>query len=113
MTAIRERLRVRKQEAADFEERARAAEKAESELPALRDELARYVARQKFFADLGTGHLEVPQSSPYRNMGLVEWEPIRSKLNGIQLAEAVQPRIDEILAEIDGRERKIAELVSE
>ena len=112
MTAIRERLRVRKQEAADFAERARQADKAESELPALRDELARYVARQKFFSDLGEGHLEVPQSSPYRNMGLVEWEPIRSKLNGIQLAETVQPRIDEIAGLIADKERFVSELLA-
>jgi hypothetical protein len=45
MTAIRERLRVRKQEAADFEELARQAERAKSELIGLREQLQRLEQR--------------------------------------------------------------------
>jgi hypothetical protein len=53
----------------------------------------------------------VPQVSAYKNLGLLSGSQLRSKLNGIQLAEAVQPRIDEIRGEIAEREQRIAELL--
>ncbi len=112
MNVTKERLRVRKREEADFNERAREAERADAELPGLREQLARYEERQAFFAGLGEAHLEVPQSSVYRNMGMVEWQPVRSKLNGIQLAEKVQPKIDEIAGVIAAREKAIKDLLA-
>jgi hypothetical protein len=109
---LKDRIRERKREAVDFEERARQAEQAEADLPGLREQLGRYLDRQKFFADqVDDGHLEVPQSSAYKGYGMIEWQPVRSLLTGKELAAKVQPRIDEIQGEIDRREQLIAEIL--
>jgi hypothetical protein len=109
---LKERLRARKQDAVEFEERVRRAQQAEADLPGLREQLGRYLDRQKFFESLGDGHLEVPQSSPYKAYGMIEWQPVRSLLTGKELAAKVQPRIDEIQGEIDRREQLIAEVLA-
>ena len=61
---------------------------------------------------LGDGHIEFEQSVTYRNYGVVELEPQRSKLSGKELAAAVQSRINEIAGLIADKERVIAELAA-
>ena len=105
-------LLARKRETDDFQERARRAEKAEGELPGLREQLARYVDRQEHFKCVGKNRIEFPQAVPYKNYGTIELEPVRSKLTGDELAATVQPRIEEIQGEIEGREKAIRDFLA-
>jgi hypothetical protein len=59
----------------------------------LRHELERSSQRQARIAALGDKQLEVPQKSPYPGYGVIEWEPLRSKQTGQELAEALQGNI--------------------
>ena len=69
--------------------------------------------RQARFAALGDKQLGLPQKSPYTGYGVIEWEFLRSKQTGWELAEALQGNIDHLQSEISGREQRIRALLGE
>jgi hypothetical protein len=91
--------------------RARESQKAQ-EVGDLRKDLARWSQRHATFKALGDRHLEVPQKSPYPGYGVIEWEPLRSKHTGSELAAGVRGNIDHLQSEIARREQQIKELLA-
>jgi hypothetical protein len=104
-------LRERRAESLKLEENAREAERLELEIRDLRKDLGRFQQRYDAFAALGTKHVEVVQKSPYPPFGVIEWAPLKSKLNGKELSAAVKVNIDSIEQQISSREQQIAALL--
>jgi hypothetical protein len=111
-TDVKDVVRERRREAVELEEKAREAERLEQELQSLGRDLERFLDRQRRFAALGDDHLEVVQKSPHAGLGVIEWQPLKSKLNGTELAAAVQPNVDSLKTEIAWRKKRISALLS-
>jgi hypothetical protein len=112
MSKLQEIVKERRQDAEEAERKAERALQLEHEIADLRRDLDRFQKRYDAFAALGEGHLEVEQKSPYAGLGVIEWEPLRSKLNGRELAAGVQFNIDSLKEQIDAREQEIKQLLA-
>jgi hypothetical protein len=108
---VEKALRERRQEAVELERKAEEAARLEQEVNDLRKDLARFYQRHASLAALGDKHLEVPQKSPYPGFGVIEWEPLRSKRTGRELAADVQVNIDHLEGEIASRQNAIKRLL--
>lgn len=80
----------------------------------MRRELAKLEAHRAKFAALGKAHVEIPQRTldPRFNC-VIEWEPIRSKQTGAELAAVEDVNITQVRAEIARAETEIEELLAQ
>jgi hypothetical protein len=69
--------------------------------------------QQNALAALGDGHVEIPQSSFDQRYRIeIAWEPIRSKLTGLELAAEIESSIAPLRQEVANTESRIAELLA-
>src|SRR5262245_57958358 len=111
MTITSDALRVvvqdRRKQVKDFEERNLEAIRLDAEIQRRRKNRTRHEHRQKVLAALGDKQPDLPQKSLHPQapqLGLIEWEPVRSRLTGRELAAAAKVNVDHLKAEIKRRE---------
>jgi hypothetical protein len=102
----------RREELQELEEAAEQAAQLKTRLDGLRDDLARLEARRDKFAAYGNRPIEIEQRSfDQRFHCEIEWEPIRSRKSGKELAAEVEKTCAELRREISGMEKQIGKLV--
>ena len=78
-----------------------------------RRDVSRMEQQRDALAALGDAHIEVEHRSYDQRFGVeVVWEPIRSKLTGLELAAEVESSIAPLRQEVANTENRIAELLA-
>ena len=103
----------RRQELVEANARLDEAERLRQVVENMREDVARMEQQRDALAALGDGHVEVAQSSfDQRFRVMIEWEPIRSKLTGLELAAEVEASIGPLRQELASTETRIASLLA-
>ena len=103
----------RRQELAEANARIDEAEALGRKLEDLHRDVAQLEQQRDALAALGDGHVEIPQSSfDQRYRTEIAWEPIRSKLTGLELAAEIESSIAPLRQEVAHTENRIAELLA-
>jgi DNA repair exonuclease SbcCD ATPase subunit len=103
----------RRQELVEANARLDEAERVRQVVANMREDVARMEQQRDALAALGDGHVEVAQSSfDQRFRVMIEWEPIRSKLTGLELAAEVEASIGPLRQELASTESRIASLLA-
>jgi hypothetical protein len=103
----------RRQELADANARIDEAEALGRKLEDLHRDIVGMEQQRDALAALGDGHVEIPQSSFDQRYRIeIEWEPLRSKLTGLELAAEMESSIAPLRQEVASTESRIAELMA-
>jgi hypothetical protein len=109
---IKDVLNKRKREMAELEDRANHAANLSQEVESIKKDLARFEDKQAKLAALGDEKLQVEQKVPYPGLGVIEFEPVRSRYSGAEMAAALQGQVDHLRSEITSREKTIKDLLA-
>ncbi len=113
LAEFNEQLQQRKAAARAIEQKAAEASTLRSENESLQMDVVRFERRVQALRAIGPARLERKQEEYQSNFGNIEYQPLKSKLTGDQLADVAQARLDELRTAIAENERKIAELLAE
>ena len=103
----------RRQELAEANAKIDEAEALGRKLEDLHRDVAQLEQQRDALAALGDGHVEIPHSSyDQRYRVTIAWEPIRSKLTGLELAAEIESSIAPLRQELANTENRIAELLA-
>ena len=103
----------RRQELAEANARIDEAETLGRKLEDQRRDIVQLEQQRDALAALGDGHVEIRQSSfDQRYRTEIEWEPLRSKLTGLELAAELESSIAPLRQEVANTETRIAELLA-
>jgi hypothetical protein len=103
----------RRQELAEANAKIDEAEALGRKLEDLHRDVSRMEQQRDALAALGDGHIEVEHRSYDARFGVeVVWEPIRSKLTGLELAAEIESSIAPMRQEVANTENRIAELMA-
>jgi hypothetical protein len=103
----------RRQELAEANAKIDEAEALGRKLEDLHRDIVQLEQQRDALAALGDGHVEIPQSSFDRRYRIeIEWEPVRSRLTGGELAAEVEASIVGLRQELASTENRIAELLA-
>jgi hypothetical protein len=79
----------------------------------LRRDIGQLEAQRDALADLGDDRVEIAQKSYDQRYHIeIEWEPVRSKLTGKELAATIESSIVGLRQELASTESRIAELLA-
>jgi len=105
---------ARKRAALEAQANDEKAQALDSALDDIRKDIARLERRRDSFKALGAERVEIPQRSyhpGYRTT--IEWEPIRSKKTGAELAADVEANLPSLRAEAARLEKAIKKLIAD
>ena len=103
----------RRQELAEANAKIDEAEALGRKLEDLHRDIAQLEQQRDALAALGDDHVEITQSSFDQRYRIeIEWEPIRSKLTGLELAAEIESSIAPLRQEVANTENRIAELLA-
>jgi hypothetical protein len=103
----------RRQELAEANAKIDEAEALGRKLEDLHRDIVGMEQQREALAALGDGHVEIPQSSFDQRYRIeIAWEPIRSKLTGLELAAEIESSIAPLRQEVANTENLIAELLA-
>jgi hypothetical protein len=97
----------------EFEETVERATELARRAQQMRADIGRLEERQAKFAALGKRHVEWPASTYDQRYGTtIEWEPLKSKKNGLELAAAMDTEIGSLRASVEAAEAEAKELIA-
>ena len=110
---LKEQVGERMQTVREWEEKAERAAALGAEVESLKRDVARFQKRHAAFAALGDERVELPHKSYDQRFNMfIEWEPIRSKKTGRELAAEAKDGLDYLTGEIAEREQEIKRLLA-
>jgi hypothetical protein len=103
----------RRQELVEANARIDEAEALGRKLEDLHRDIVGMEQQRDALAALGDGHVEIRQSSFDQRYRIeIEWEPVRSRLTGLELAAEIESSIAPLRQEVAHTENRIAELLA-